>query len=162
MRRNFNSFKDVEVIEYSANKAILDKLNHSRDIQNFEGGEVTFQVEKTDSILTITIDGEIKLNLISTYSFKPFKTSIPIHDILYFTDNEEFESEEVFLAKSSIDFDEIIYSLVLVSIPINPHDEGESTDNIDGIPILQEDEVEIHNSNFDDKLEEILNDIDEK
>ena len=156
MKRNFSSFKDDETIEYLVNKVNLNKLNYSKDIQSFNGGKVNLYVKKTDEILTIKIKGTIDLNLISAYSFKPFKTNVDIEDTLSFTNNKIYESDEVFLVKNSINIDEIIYSLVLVSIPLNPHKEGEDTTSIGGVKILQEEDVEINKSPLADKLDKIL------
>ncbi len=161
MRRYFNSFKDDELIEYQVNKTLLNNLNQSKDIQSFNGGIVTFFIKKIDEILEIKIKGTIDLSLISSYSFKPFKTNIEIKDKLYFTDNENYESEEVFLINNMIDFDEILYSLVLVSIPINPYKEGEDTTSISGIKILQEEDVKSETFPLSEKLDKILKNVEE-
>ena len=43
--------------------------------------------------------------------------------------------------------DEIIYSLIVINLPLNPHKDDESLDNIEGIHVYSEDEAEKERAN---------------
>ena len=148
MKKKFNSFSDGEKINYIFDYQTLNSLNKSSDIKSIDDVNITIHVLKFDSYITLKFKGEIDLTLISAYSFKPFKNLVKIDDeILKFTNIKEYENEEVIYLKDIIDLDEIIYSLIVINLPLNPHKDDESLDDIEGIHVYSEDEAEKERAN---------------
>lgn len=149
MKLKFSTFKGNEEFVYDFKSQKLNELNHSKDIISFNDASINICSNKVGEILTLNISGKVNLTLKSAYTFKPFEDEISIEEELIYTNNPDYETEEVFYTKEDIDLDEIIYSLTVVSLPTNPHKKGESTDTIEGIKILKEEDLEKESSPFD-------------
>lgn len=151
MKVKFSSFKNLEIFEYQFDKKRFNSLNFSRDVSSFNNVELKIESFKVDDILKIKFIGLVDLTLISTYTFQEYKDRLKINDELFFTNNPEFESEEVFLVSEEIDLDQILYSLIITSIPMNHHKKGEKLPSGDGYRVITEDDLEneIKSSPFD-------------
>jgi len=155
MKIYINSIKDNQAISLD-NVEQLNKLNCYFSIKSFNSIKGIATLNLVDNIIKLNIKANLALTLVSSYSLKNFNDNIEIDEELFFTDNQEFENDDIFnLDKNYIDLDEIIYSLTVTSIPVDVHQEGEDISSLDGYKIYQEDEIE-NTSPFD-----CLKDIDD-
>ncbi len=144
MNINFSSFKEgvVEKINYAPDISEFNELNHSSIIEkiNSVNGEITFS--KVNDCLIITFNIDVNIDAISGYTLKVFKKDLKLEDTLYFTNDENNETEEVFYTKEIINIDEIVYSLLVTSIPLNIHEENEEFPKGEDFKVYSEDELE--------------------
>jgi uncharacterized metal-binding protein YceD (DUF177 family) len=126
MKVAFGSIKNTEKLDFSASIKELNSLNNFYSISKFNDCRGSVSFSKVDNILTIDLDLIIDIDLISSYTLKVFNDKMKIKDTLYFTDKNELESDDIFfLEKGILDLEEVIYSLIVTSIPINVHKKGE-------------------------------------
>lgn len=143
MNINFSSFKEgsKEVINYLPSIVELNEINHSSIISKINKieGEITFS--KVNDILIVEFSLTSNIDAISAYSLKVINKDIDIIDTLYFTNDKNNETEEVFYTKDIISLDEIVYSLLLTSIPLNIHGDDEKLPSGDDFKVYSEDEL---------------------
>ena len=85
------------------------------------------------------------MTLISSYSLKDFDKDFSVDDTLYFTDEEECASEDTLLVKNEIDIDNIVYSLLVTSLPIKLYADDEKVIKGNGYRVLKEGEEDEEN-----------------
>ena len=162
MNINFSSFKEgsKETISYSPLIETLNELNHSSIISkiNNASGEITFS--KVNDILIIDFDLIFNIDAISAYSLKNINKNIDVVDTLYFTNDQNNESEEVFYTKEIISLDEIVYSLLLTSIPLNILGDDETLPSGDDFNVYSEDELIVELNKEKESPFDVLKDID--
>ena len=84
---------------------------------------------------------------------KIFPYNFHLEDKLYFTSDENFENDDViYLENEYFDIDNIIYSLIITSLPLNIHQDNEKIAKIEGVS--EDIEDDITSSPFD-KLKDI-------
>ena len=144
MNINFSSFKEgsIETISYSPDIDDFNKLNHSLIISKINSIEGNITFSKVNDILMMNFDLNFNVCVISGYTLKEFDKTLNIRDTLYFTNDENSETEEVFYTKDIINLDEIVYSLLITSIPLNIHADDESLPSGDDFKVYSEDELE--------------------
>ena len=144
---NLESLKDhkIEVINYSEKDYLdsLNKLNHCGDIKSFKGIEGEIKIIKIKDLYNIKFNVKVEIEAISTYTFNEFIYTEHLTDELFITNNKDMEYDEVIYEEStSLDLDQLVYSLVVVKIPINLHKEGETLPSGEGFKVYSEDELE--------------------
>ena len=143
MNINFSSFKEgsKEVINYLPSMDEFNKLNHSSIISKIKKIEGEISFSKVNDILIVDFSLTSNIDAISAYSLKVINKDIDINDSLYFTNDKNNETEEVFFTKDIISLDEIVYSLLLTSIPLNIHGDDEKLPSGDDFKVYSEDEL---------------------
>ena len=154
MKIIFSSIKENEVEDYSSNIKHLNELNHSKIIKSFVGVENHVILNKVDEILAIKIKSKVELIAYSSYTLKPFKYKMNIDDELFYSIDPTYESEDVFLIDNEFDLDDIIYSLIITSMPLNAHPKNEKPIEGDGYRVLKEEDLDVESSPFD-KLKDL-------
>ncbi|MBR1581567.1 MAG: DUF177 domain-containing protein [Bacilli bacterium] len=126
----------------------LKKLNEeyeSSTIKKINSLSGTIKANKVDDILILDFQIDSNLTLISSYSLKDFDKDFSVDDTLYFTDEEECASEDTLLVKNEIDIDNIVYSLLVTSLPIKLYADDEKVIKGNGYRVLKEGEEDEEN-----------------
>lgn len=142
MKIDFAKVKGKETIAYSGDLNYFNNFNKSKTIKEFKSvaGKVT--LEKADAVLIIKYDINAVLDVFSTLTNEPFEYPISIDETLYYTSEKEMESEDVFYIKEGrIELEEDIYSLIVTSLPLILHKEGEEFPHGKNYRVLKEDEL---------------------
>lgn len=147
-----------EIIKYDQNAFASNPLIISlSDIKAKVDTEYVSQL----IIVKINLIGELVLH--STRTLKPVKYPLNINDQIIFTYNEDLiDGDEVVLLNSDeLDLDEIFYSLIIASIPLQviaPDDEELITG--DSWEVITEDEYHKRHQDVNDSPFAVLNDLD--
>lgn len=135
---------------FSDDSIIVKKVNKSE-------GSVIF-TKAGSNILIANFNIKFNINVLSSYSNEYFDADFKLEDELYLTNLEENESEDVILVNESFDLDEIVYSLLITSIPTNFHKVGETLNSGKDYKVMTEDEFyesKKEEGNVFDKLKNI-------
>lgn len=142
MKIDFAKVKGKEVIDYSGDLNYFNNFNKSKTIKEFKSVEGKVTLEKADAVLIIKYDINAVLDVFSTLTNEPFEYPIFIDETLYYTSEKEMESEDVFYIKEGrIELEEDIYSLIVTSLPLILHKEGEEFPHGKNYRVLKEDEL---------------------
>ena len=142
MKIDFAKVKGKETIAYSGDLNYFNNFNKSKTIKEFKSVEGKVTLEKADAVLIIKYDIKAVLDVFSTLTNEPFEYPISIDETLYYTSEKEMESEEVFYIKEGrIELEEDIYSLIVTSLPLILHKEGEEFPHGKNYRVLKEDEL---------------------
>lgn len=142
MKIDFAKVKGKEVIDYSGDLNYFNNFNKSKTIKEFKSVEGKVTLEKADAVLIIKYDINAVLDVFSTLTNEPFEYPISIDETLYYTSEKEMESEDVFYIKEGrIELEEDIYSLIVTSLPLILHKEGEEFPHGKNYRVLKEDEL---------------------
>lgn len=142
MKIDFAKVKGKEVIDYSGDLNYFNNFNKSKTIKEFKSVEGKVTLEKADAVLIIKYDINAVLDVFSTLTNEPFEYPIFIDETLYYTSEKEMESEDVFYIKEGrIELEEDIYSLIITSLPLILHKEGEEFPHGKNYRVLKEDEL---------------------
>ncbi|MFA6755190.1 MAG: hypothetical protein WCR97_01590 [Bacilli bacterium] len=120
----YSQISKREIIDYNSTLSQFN-LNDNSILKKINGIYGTLNIDKVSDIVTITCNLTCDVEIVSSYTMKEFRQKIHLDDSLYFSNNEEFESDDVMYVKEEIDIDQYIYSLLITSIPINAHKKGE-------------------------------------
>ena len=142
MKIDFAKVKGKETIAYSGDLNYFNNFNKSKTIKEFKSVEGKVTLEKADAVLIIKYDINAILDVFSTLTNEPFEYPISIDETLYYTSEKEMESEDVFYIKEGrIELEEDIYSLIVTSLPLILHKEGEEFPHGKNYRVLKEDEL---------------------
>ena len=142
MKIDFAKVKGKETIAYSGDLNYFNNFNKSKTIKEFKSVEGKVTLEKADAVLIIKYDIKAVLDVFSTLTNEPFEYPISIDETLYYTSEKEMESEDVFYIKEGrIELEEDIYSLIVTSLPLILHKEGEEFPHGKNYRVLKEDEL---------------------
>lgn len=142
MKIDFAKVKGKETIAYSGDLNYFNNFNKSKTIKEFKSVEGKVTLEKADAVLIIKYDINAVLDVFSTLTNEPFEYPISIDETLYYTSEKEMESEDVFYIKEArIELEEDIYSLIVTSLPLILHKEGEEFPHGKNYRVLKEDEL---------------------
>ena len=142
MKIDFAKVRGKETIAYSGDLNYFNNFNKSKTIKEFKSVEGKVTLEKADAVLIIKYDINAVLDVFSTLTNEPFEYPISIDETLYYTSEKEMESEDVFYIKEGrIELEEDIYSLIVTSLPLILHKEGEEFPHGKNYRVLKEDEL---------------------
>lgn len=142
MKIDFAKVRGKETIAYSGDLNYFNNFNKSKTIKEFKSVEGKVTLEKADAVLIIKYDIKAVLDVFSTLTNEPFEYPISIDETLYYTSEKEMESEDVFYIKEGrIELEEDIYSLIVTSLPLILHKEGEEFPHGKNYRVLKEDEL---------------------
>ena len=142
MKIDLAKVKGKETIAYSGDLNYFNNFNKSKTIKEFKSVEGKVTLEKADAVLIIKYDIKAVLDVFSTLTNEPFEYPISIDETLYYTSEKEMESEDVFYIKEGrIELEEDIYSLIVTSLPLILHKEGEEFPHGKNYRVLKEDEL---------------------
>lgn len=139
------NFKDINKVAETDLNIDLKKINEeysSETIKKFNSLKGNLKLQKVDHILIFDIKFDANLTLISSYSLKEFDKDINIKETLYFTDDEEFLSDDVIFVDNEIDVTNIVFTLALTSLPINLHAPKEEKIEGEGYRVIKEEDLE--------------------
>lgn len=133
---------------------------YSNDIINkFNKVEGLIKIEKVNRVYIFKISILANLNITSSLSLKKFDKEFDIKETLYFTNDEEYESEDTEYVDGLLDIDNLIFSLLITNIPITIHAPDEDKEIVgEGYRVIKEEDIkkeQTHSSPFD-----ILDDLD--
>lgn len=133
---------------------------YSNDIINkFNKVEGLIKIEKVNKVYIFKISILANLNITSSLSLKKFDKEFDIKETLYFTNDEEYESEDTEYVDGLLDIDNLIFSLLITNIPITIHAPDEDKEIVgEGYRAIKEEDIkkeQTHSSPFD-----ILDDLD--
>lgn len=160
MKIQFSKITGHEVLDYELElkEPLLVEASSIKTINSAKG---TITLEKADDVYIIKYDIEASLTVYSSITNEPFEYLEEISDTIYYTDKEEFASNEVFYVDESyIDIDKEVFSLIITSLPITLHKEGEEYPSGENYRVMTEEEYEKeHEGNhFFDALDDLLED----
>ena len=142
MKIDFAKVKGKETIAYSGDLNYFNNFNKSKTIKEFKSVEGKVTLEKADAVLIIKYDINAVLDVFFSLTNEPFEYPISIDETLYYTSEKEMESEDVFYIKEGrIELEEDIYSLIVTSLPLILHKEGEEFPHGKNYRVLKEDEL---------------------
>lgn len=160
MRIDFSKIKTKETLNYQGDIAYFNSAANIKAIKAYKDINGLVTVEKADSVIVIKYDINAVLTVYSTLSGEPFDYPLEISETLYYSDDKDMESEDVFFVPEGyIDLNEEIYSLIIASLPLVLHKEGEEYPKGENYRVLSEDDLikedeDISNSPFD-KLKDL-------
>lgn len=140
MKMFFNDIIDKEVIDYNStldhyfdeNSKVLKKINRT-------SGTISF--DKAHNTIVANIKLKLNCKVVSSYTNIPFDQDIRISDTICFTNKKDQACDEIILVDDEINFDDFIYSLILTSIPINIHKNGEELPSGDNYRVITEEDL---------------------
>ncbi len=154
----FNQVKDHDEVSFesSLNKffkedALLKKINNCKG---------TITLNKAENTLIINFNILCNINITSSYTGVPFNKEIKIDDTLYFTNTKSLDSDDIIFVKDLIDLDYYVYSLLITSIPVDAHKDGEKLPKGKDYRVLTEDEYLKEKASSGSNAFSALNDID--
>ena len=145
MKIYFKEINGTKVFDIAIDLKKLNEEYESSTIKKINSISGTIKANKVDDILILDFQIDSNLTLISSYSLKEFDKDFSVDDTLYFTDEEECASEDTLLVKNEIDIDNIIYSLLVTSLPIKLYADDEKVIKGNGYRVLKEGEEDEEN-----------------
>ncbi len=159
MRIDFSKVKSFEKIDYIGDLNFYNNTKSLKTIKDYKSAEGLVEIQKADSVIIVKYDIHAVLNVLSTLSGEEFEYPLDINETLYYTDKKEMDSEDVFYVKEGyVDLDQEIYSLIITSIPLILHKEGEEYPKGKNYRVISEDEIDENDgSNYSpfDKLKDL-------
>jgi len=155
MKISFSNIKEREVIPFNST---LDSFfsDKNKICKRILGSDGEISLEKAGDTLIARFDIDFKVVVLSSYTNKPFDTIIKLRDELYFTDTKVMEDDEMIYVDDEIDLDEVVYSLLITSIPMNLHKKGEELPSGEGYEVMSEDEF-LGKSHTDSPFDKLKN-----
>ena len=159
MRIDFSKVKSFEKIDYIGDLNFYNNTKSLKTIKDYKSVEGVVEIQKADSVIIVKYDIHAVLNVLSTLSEEEFEYPLDVNETLYYTDKKEMDSEDVFYVKEGyVDLDQEIYSLIITSIPLILHKEGEEYPKGKNYRVISEDEIDENDgSNYSpfDKLKDL-------
>lgn len=159
MRIDFSKVKSFEKIDYIGDLNFYNNTKSLKTIKYYKSVEGVVEIQKADSVIIVKYDIHAVLNVLSTLSGEEFEYPLDVSETLYYTDKKEMDSEDVFYVKEGyVDLDQEIYSLIITSIPLILHKEGEEYPKGKNYRVISEDEIDENDgSNYSpfDKLKDL-------
>lgn len=159
MRIDFSKVKSFEKIDYIGDLNFYNNTKSLKTIKEYKSVEGVVEIQKADSVIIVRYDIHAVLNVLSTLSGEEFEYPLDVNETLYYTDKKEMDSEDVFYVKEGyVDLDQEIYSLIITSIPLILHKEGEEYPKGKNYRVISEDEIDENDgSNYSpyDKLKDL-------
>ena len=159
MRIDFSKVKSFEKIDYIGDLNFYNNTKSLKTIKDYKSVEGVVEIQKADSVIIVKYDIHAVLSVLSTLSGEKFEYPLDVNETLYYTDKKEMDSEDVFYVKEGyVDLDQEIYSLIITSIPLILHKEGEEYPKGKNYRVISEDEIdESDGSNYSpfDKLKDL-------
>lgn len=159
MRIDFSKVKAFEKIDYIGDLNFYNNTKSLKTIKDYKSVEGVVEIQKADSVIIVKYDIHAVLNVLSTLSGEEFEYPLDVNETLYYTDKKEMDSEDVFYVKEGyVDLDQEIYSLIITSIPLILHKEGEEYPKGKNYRVISEDEIDENDgSNYSpfDKLKDL-------
>ena len=159
MRIDFSKVKSFEKIDYIGDLNFYNNTKSLKTIKDYKSVEGIVEIQKADSVIIVKYDIHAVLSVLSTLSGEEFEYPLDVNETLYYTDKKEMDSEDVFYVKEGyVDLDQEIYSLIITSIPLILHKEGEEYPKGKNYRVISEDEIhENDESNYSpfDKLKDL-------
>ncbi len=159
MRIDFSKVKSFEKIDYIGDLNFYNNTKSLKTIKDYKSVEGVVEIQKADSVIIVKYDIHAVLNVLSTLSGEEFEYPLDVNETLYYTDKKEMDSEDVFYVKEGyVDLDQEIYSLIITSIPLILHKEGEEYPKGKNYRVISEDEIDENDgSNYSpfDKLKDL-------
>lgn len=158
MKINLTEYKNKTTLDTDINIKEFNETYITSVIKHYDSIEGTIEINPINgAIYELNFAIKTKLEVISSLTLKPFKKTLKIEDQYYFTTDPNFDSNDVLYTGENVDLDEIIFSLIVSSLPINLHAPNEGKIEGDGYRVITEEELEKEekSSPFD-----ILKDID--
>lgn len=159
MRIDFSKVKSFEKIDYIGDLNFYNNTKSLKTIKDYKSVEGVVEIQKADSVIIVKYDIHAILNVLSTLSGEEFEYPLDVNETLYYTDKKEMDSEDVFYVKEGyVDLDQEIYSLIITSIPLILHKEGEEYPKGKNYRVISEDEIDENDgSNYSpfDKLKDL-------
>lgn len=159
MRIDFSKVKSFEKIDYIGDLNFYNNTKSLKTIKDYKSVEGVVEIQKADSVIILKYDIHAVLNVLSTLSGEEFEYPLDVNETLYYTDKKEMDSEDVFYVKEGyVDLDQEIYSLIITSIPLILHKEGEEYPKGKNYRVISEDEIDENDgSNYSpfDKLKDL-------
>lgn len=160
MKLLFKNLKEEQTIEYNSLLGEYFDNDQNKIIKkiNLCNGEI--HISRVDHIVSLEFNILFNLDVVSSYSLEVFAYDVKINDKIYVTDDENFDDGEIIYVGDSIDLDNIVYSLLLTSIPMDLHKKDEKLPKTDTYSVLTEEEY-LNKKNADKTSPfDILKDID--
>ena len=159
MRLDFSKVKSFEKIDYIGDLNFYNNTKSLKTIKDYKSVEGVVEIQKADSVIIVKYDIHAVLSVLSTLSGEEFEYPLDVNETLYYTDKKEMDSEDVFYVKEGyVDLDQEIYSLIITSIPLILHKEGEEYPKGKNYRVISEDEIDENDgSNYSpfDKLKDL-------
>lgn len=159
MRIDFSKVKSFEKIDYIGDLNFYNNTKSLKTIKDYKSVQGVVEIQKADSVIIVKYDIHAVLNVLSTLSGEEFEYPLDVNETLYYTDKKEMDSEDVFYVKEGyVDLDQEIYSLIITSIPLILHKEGEEYPKGKNYRVISEDEIDENDgSNYSpfDKLKDL-------
>lgn len=159
MRIDFSKVKSFEKIDYIGDLNFYNNTKSLKTIKDYKSVEGVVEIQKADSVIIVKYDIHAVLNVLSTLSGEEFEYPLDVNETLYYTDKKEMDSEDVFYVKEGyVDLDQEIYSLIITSIPLILHKEGEEYPKGKNYRVITEDKIDENDgSNYSpfDKLKDL-------
>lgn len=159
MRIDFSKVKSFEKIDYIGDLNFYNNTKSLKTIKDYKSVEGVVEIQKADSVIIVKYDIHAVLKVLSTLSGEEFEYPLDVNETLYYTDKKEMDSEDVFYVKEGyVDLDQEIYSLIITSIPLILHKEGEEYPKGKNYRVISEDEIDENDgSNYSpfDKLKDL-------
>ena len=159
MRLQIFNVKDERVFDYEENAKVYNDLNNSKVIKEFKkvGGKVT--IKKVDKVFFAKFDIKAKLIVYSSLTYEPFIYNHKLSEELQFVNDEKYcDDESILVDGDAINLEEIIYSLIITTLPIRLTKKGEKAPEGKNFRVLTEDEYyeeENSSGNAFDKLKDL-------
>ncbi len=159
MRLQIFNVKDERVFDYNEDVKVFNDLNKSKVIKEFKKVHGKIIVKKVDKIFFVTFDIKSKLEVFSSLTYEPFAYNHNFKEELQFANDEKYcDDETIFVDDDALNLEELIYSLIITTLPIKLVKKGEHAPKGENFRVLSEDEYyeeESSQGNAFDKLKDL-------
>lgn len=159
MKLNYLEIKGSSTLPLNIDLKAFNEEYKSETIKSFNKLDGVIKLNKVDQVLIFDISIESNLTLISSFSLKEFNKDLKIKETLYFTNQKEYESDDCLLIENEIDVDNIVFSLLLTSLPLKIHADDEKEIKGEGYRVIKEEDLEKDNEEHSSPFD-ILSDLD--
>jgi len=141
MRLQIFNVKDEREFDYDESPKTFNSLNKSKVIKEFKSVNGKITIKKVDKVFFVNFNFKCKLEVFSSLTFEPFIYNHKFNEDLQFTNDEKYcDDEIIFVDNDELNLDEIVYSLIITTLPIRLVKKGEKAPSGEHFRVLSEDE----------------------
>ncbi len=159
MRLQIFNVKDERVFEYDESPKTFNSLNNSKVIKEFKSVKGKITIKKVDKVFFVNFNFNCKLEVYSSLTFEPFEYNHKFNEDLQFANDEKYcDDDTILVDNDELNLDEIVYSLIITTLPIKLTKKGERAPHGEHFRVLSEDEYlkeESSQGNPFDKLKDL-------
>lgn len=143
MKLSFFNVNKKETLTYKGDVNVYNELNKSSYIQSFNSVSGKIIVDRYEEVVVCHFKITANLVVLSSLTNEPFNYKLKIDDVLCYTRQESYaaiEKDIILTPENYIDLEEVIYSLIITSLPTRLVKKSESYPQGENYRVISEEE----------------------